>query len=93
MERRNFLKSIGLAGAVVMAIPVSPFASNFLRGEKEKNNVYDIFFAEQENEIYLLFRNGDMIFKEVLSKSKNVALDKQELKINMLNSLLQYYGK
>ena len=67
MDRRKFLKSMGLMGAVVITT-TSPL---LLTLESKKETDIDIFFARNENNIYILFRNRDRVFKETTHASED----------------------
>ena len=92
MNRQKFLKSIGIGGAVIIAAPVNLFKVPSLC-EKETNDNIDIFFAKHDEKIYLLFRNTDRIFKVTKSMSDDEYSDMIDLKCDLVDLLIDHYGK
>ena len=88
MKRRDFLKSMGLVGAVVITAPTS-----YLPAFKSKEETdVDIFFAKHEGSIYILFRNHDRVFEETTHASEDEYADMSELKQRLVDHLIEYYG-
>ena len=89
MNRIEFLKSIGIGGAVIITAHVNLFKVPSL-GEKANDNI-DIFFAKHDKKIYLLFRNTDRTFKVARSMSDDEYSDMIDLKCDLVDLLIDHY--
>lgn len=92
MDRREFLKNMGIAGAVIVGYGRTPMYMP-MPGEKSKEDDTDIFFAKYKGSIYLLFHNRDRIFKETKDLSEDEWGDMAELKQRLVDNLIDYYAK
>lgn len=91
MNRKDFLKSIGLVGAAVISMPYSPYEFDYKTAESAEPPFFVL--AEKDGRKYLIFHNKERIFKETIISSDNDFEDLCNLQKSLCKNMMNYYGQ